>query len=205
VQGGWFPLLIGAVVFTLMSTWKRGVELVLDEAHTRAGVVPLRKFLETLIAEDLVRVAGTAVFLTLEPDAAPRALVSNVEHNKVLHERVLFVKVASREIPYVSLTERVTVAPIESNCFRVLVAYGFKDEINLPEALRSCAAQDVAIDPLKVSYFLSHVIVVACPGKGMWLWRERLFATMAQNIGNLAAYLKLPASRVIELGSDVEI
>lgn len=204
LQGGWFPLLVGALVFTLMSTWKRGRELQMDDARERAGAVPLQQYLDSLFANPPLRVGGTAVFLTIHPNAVPRALVNNLEHNGVLHERVVIVHVTNREVPYVPSAERVTITPMGRNFYQVAVAYGFKDQISVPMALRACETKGLAIDPLRVTYFLSHT-VVATGGKRMWLWREKLFATMSHNIGDVAAYLQLPADRVIELGSQVKI
>jgi KUP system potassium uptake protein len=118
---------------------------------------------------------------------------------------VLFVHVASRDIPWVLPERRTTVTPLGHNCWRVMVEYGFKDEIDLPLALRSLTIDGRPVDSAKVSYFMSHAVVVATRGKGMWLWRERLFAAMSHNMANVAGYLKLPANRVIELGTRVEI
>ncbi|HEY8009921.1 MAG TPA: potassium transporter Kup [Rudaea sp.] len=208
VQGGWFPLVIGAVIFIVMSTWDRGREIMIAEAHVRSGTAPLKQYLDTLLGQRPVRVSGTAVYLTIDPDGVPHALLNNLEHNSVLHDRVLFVNVTSREVPWVPPEQRVTVTPLDTqdrSCWRVIVAYGFKDEIDLPLALSACTTQGLAIDPAKVSYFLSHAVVVAAGGKGMWLWRQKLFAAMLHNISNVAGYLKLPANRVIELGSRVEI
>ena len=205
LQGGWFPLVIGALIFTVMSTWGRGREMMIAEAHSRAGTAPLRQFLDTLFGHPPVRVGGTAVYLTIDPDGVPHALLNNLEHNSVLHDRVLFVNVTNRTIPRVPPEQRVKVTPLDRSCWRVIVAYGFKDEIDLPLALRACGDQGLPIEPTKVSYFLSHAVVVATGGKGMWLWREKLFAAMSHNMANVAGYLKLPANRVIELGSRVEI
>jgi len=205
LQGGWFPLLLGALAFTLMSTWQRGREMLQNEARVRAGTVPLAEYVETLFNSPLPRVNGTAVFLTIEPNAVPHALLNNLEHNGVLHERVLFVNVSYRDIPYVPPEERLTIESLDRNCYRIIVAYGFKDQVGLPASLLGCAVKGLGVDPQNVSYFLSHANVVATGAKGMWLWRERLFSMMSHNIGNVAGYLKLPANRVIELGSHVEI
>ena len=205
VQGGWFPLAIGALIFTVMSTWGRGREMMIAEAHGRAGATPLKPFLDNLLGHSPHRVGGTAVYLTIDPDGVPHALLNNLEHNSVLHDRVLFVNVTNREIPRVPPEQRVRVTALGQNCWRVIIAYGFKDEINLPLALNACAAQGLPVDPAKASYFLSHAVVVATGGKGMWLWREKLFAAMSHNMANVAGYMKLPANRVIELGSRVEI
>ena len=205
-QGGWFPLLLGGVIFTLMTTWGRGREMMLIEARSHTGSEPLGQYLSRLIGSDMPRVPGTAVFLTIDPAVVPHALVHNVEHNGVLHRQVLFVHVTTRDVPFVPSDEQVTIAPIDDrDCHQVLVTYGFKDEVNLPLALRACVARGLTIDPHKVSYFLSHATVVATGGRGMWVWRETLFSMMSHNIGNVAAYMKLPANRVIELGSRVEI
>ena len=205
MQGGWFPLVIGALIFIVMSTWGRGREMMIEQAHVRAGATPLKQFLDTLFGHPPLRVGGTAVFLSIDPNGVPHALLNNLEHNGVLHERVLFVNVASRDVPWVPLEQRLSITPLDRKCYRVIVAYGFKDEIDLPLALKGCAAHGLPIEPMKVSYFLSHAVVVATGGKGMSLWREKLFAAMSQNMANVAGYLKLPANRVIELGSRVEI
>jgi KUP system potassium uptake protein len=205
VQGGWFPLVVGALIFILMSTWGRGREMMIAEAGARAGAKPLKPFLDMLSGRAMPRVAGTAVFLTMDPDGVPHALVNNLEHNGVLHDRVVFVYVTTREVPWVPAEERVKVTPLDHRCYSVLVSYGFKDEVDLPRALKACAAHGLQIEPMKASYFLSHAVVVATGSRGMSLWREKLFAAMSHNMASMAAYLKLPASRVIELGSRVEI
>jgi KUP system potassium uptake protein len=113
--------------------------------------------------------------------------------------------VTNLDVPYVSREQRVTITPLGHNCHSIVVAYGFKDEANLPQALRDCESKGLVIEPAQVSFFLSHATVVATGGKGMPVWRERLFGVMAHNIGNIAAYFKLTANRVIELGSRVEL
>lgn len=175
------------------------------KARSRAGDAPLKEFLDTLFVDPPVRVAGTAVYLTIEPNGVPHALLNNLEHNSVLHDCVLFVNVANRTVPRVLPENRISVQPLDRNCWQVVVNYGFKDEVDLPSALTGCAAKALPVDPSRVSYFLSHAVVIATGGKGMWLWRERLFAAMSHNMANVAGYLKLPANRVIELGSRVEI
>ena len=205
VDGGWFPLLLGAIMFIVMSTWHRGRELMVDEARTHAGELPLAQYLDCLFAKETIRVPGTAVFLSIDINAVPHALVNNLEHNHVLHERTLFVHVTNLDVPYVPREQRVAITPLGHNCHCIVVAYGFKDEANLPQALRDCEPKGLMVDPAQVSYFLSHATVVATGGKGMPVWRERLFSVMVHNIGNIAAYFKLTANRVIELGSRVEI
>ena len=205
VDGGWFPLLLGAIMFTIMSTWHRGRGLMVEEAGVHAGALPLARYLDGLFAKAATRVPGTAVFLTIDPNTVPHALVNNLAHNHVVHERVLFVHVINLDVPYVPREQRVTITSLGHNCYTIVVAYGFKDEVDLPQALRDCEPKGLVVDPAQVSYFLRHATVVATGGKGMPVWRERLFGVMAHNIGNPAAYFKLTTNRVIELGSRVEI
>jgi KUP system potassium uptake protein len=205
VEGGWFPLVIGFVMFTIMATWGRGWEMMVAEAHVRAGTTPLKPFLQRLLDRKPVRVGGTAIFLSADPDGVPHALLNNLMHNHVLHHRVVFLTVNNREIPWVPETERVNVKTVCEGCYQISITYGFKDEVNLPRALETAKSEELDFEPGETSYFLSRASVVPTPGKGMALWRERLFAVMMQNVGNVAAYLKLPANRVIELGARVEI
>ena len=205
VQGGWFPLLIGLLVFTVMSTWGRGREIMQAEALKRAGTTPLKPYLETLLSGSPVRVCGTAIFMSPDPRDVPHALLNNLLHNHVLHQRVVFLTVVSKEVPWVAESERVEVQVLASGCYQVTVVYGFKDEVDLPRALQACAAFGLEFEPLETSYFLSRATVVPRPGRHMALWREKIFAVMLHNVGNVAAYFKLPANRVIELGERVEI
>jgi len=204
-QGGWFPLVIALVIFTIMATWRRGWEMMLAEAKVRAGAMPLKPFLESLLGQPPVRVAGTAIFMSADPNGVPHALLNNLVHNRVLHQRVVFLTVTNKALPWVDESQRVAVQPLGHDCYQVTVTYGFKDEVDLPRALRASAAFGLVFEPSETSYFLSRATVVPTPGKGMALWRERLFAVMLHNVGNVAAYLKLPANRVIELGARVEI
>lgn len=202
-QGGWFPLAIGAAIFFIMATWNRGRLILLE--HLRAAAIPLLPFLESLIAHPPMRVSGTSIFLTANPDGVPHALLHNLAHNQVLHERVVFLTVSYLETPRVPEEERISVKPLPENCYQITVRYGFKDEPNLPAVLEKCQQYGLEFEPLKTSFFLSREIVVPSPGGGMALWRERLFATMARNASNAAEYFKLPANRVLELGARVEI
>jgi KUP system potassium uptake protein len=205
VEGGWFPLVTGAVVFTIMATWGRGWEMMLAEARVRAGKTPLKPYLTSLLERSPVRVGGTAIFLTPHPEAVPHALVNNLLHNRVLHERVVFLTVVTKEVPWVPDGERVTVQPLCPGCYQVTIAYGFKDEVDLPQTLATCKPAGLAFEPSETSWFLSRAALVPKPGRGMALWRERLFAVMLHNVGNVAAFFKLPANRVIEVGARVEI
>jgi KUP system potassium uptake protein len=205
VQGGWFPLAIGLVMFTVMATWGRGWEMMLTEARVRAGTTPLRSYLSTLLARSPTRVGGTAIFLSPDPNSVPHALVNNLIHNRVFHQRVVFLTVSTKEIPWVPPSRRATVERLEDECYQVTIHYGFKDEVNVPVALEACKPFGLAFEPTETSYFLSRANVVPVSNVGMALWREKMFAVMLHNVGNVAAYLKLPANRVIELGARVEL
>ena len=205
VQGGWFPLAIGLFIFTVMATWGRGWQMMVAEARVRAGATPLKPFLDKLFVHCPVRVGGTAIFLSPDPNGVPHALINNLMHNRVFHECVAFLTVNTKEVPYVPRREQVAVHPLGEGCYQVTITYGFKDEVDLPRALETCSSAGLVVDPTQTSYFLSRATVVPTAGKGMALWRERLFAVMLHNVGNVAAYMKLPANRVIELGARVEI
>jgi KUP system potassium uptake protein len=204
-QGGWFPLLVGLIIYTVMATWGRGWEMMRAEARVRAGTTPLRPFLATLLDRSPTRVDGTAIFLSADPDGVPHSLINNLMHNHVLHARVVFLTVNNEEIPWVPVSQRVSIQSLGSDCYRITITYGFMDEVDLPRALEICKTSGLAFEPAQTSYFLSRATVVPTRDSGMAMWRERLFAVMLQNVGNVAAYLKLPANRVIELGARVEI
>jgi KUP system potassium uptake protein len=205
VDGGWFPLVIGGIVFTVMATWGRGWEMMLAEARARAGKKPLKPFLTELVASSPVRVGGTAIFLTPDANAVPHALANNLRHNRVLHERVIFLSVVTKDVPWLNESARVQVDPLCNGCYHVTVNYGFKDEVDLPRTLSAYKSPEFTFDPDDTSWFLSRAVVVPTRGHGMALWRERLFAIMLHNVGNVAAFFKLPANRVIEVGARVEI
>jgi KUP system potassium uptake protein len=204
-QGGWFPLAIGLLMFIVMLTWGRGWEMMMAEARTRAGTTPLKPFLVSLLASTPTRVGGTAIFMSPDPSGVPHALLNNLTHNRVLHQRVVFLTVTTCEVPWVAEHEQVSVRPLCPDCYQLTVNYGFKDQVDLPRALETCTAAGLVFEPSETSYFLSRATVVPTPRKGMALWRQRLFAIMLHNVGNVAAYFKLPINRVIELGARVEI
>jgi KUP system potassium uptake protein len=158
-----------------------------------------------LSAHPPLRVAGTSIFLTSDPDGVPHALLHNLAHNQVLHERVVILTVVYMEIPRVLAAQRISIKPLIDNCYQITVRYGFKDQPNLPYALEMCEPYGLVFEPLKTSFFLSRDIVVPTSGAGMTSWREQLFATMTRNASSAAEYFKLPANRVLELGARVEI
>ncbi|MDE2388940.1 MAG: potassium transporter Kup [Betaproteobacteria bacterium] len=202
-QGGWFPLIIGAMIFFIMTTWHDGRTRLLE--HLQNDDIPLEPFLESLLAQPPVRVTGTAVFLTSSSNGVPHALLHNLAHNQVLHECVVFMTISYRKIPRIPENERITVKLLTGNCYQITVRYGYKDEPDIPAALTSCKQPGLEFGPLKTSYFLSREIIVPSPRGGMAQWRERIFAAMARNAGTAAEYFNLPANRVLELGTRIEI
>jgi KUP system potassium uptake protein len=202
-EGGWFPLAMGLLVFTMMVTWRRGRELVFE--RLRASSIPLLPFIQSLFAFPTQRVSGTAVFMVANPDAVPHALLHNLKHNKVLHERVVFLTVITRDIPWVPAAERTAVESLGQNCYRIKLFFGFRDTPDVPKALELCRPHGLEFENLDTSFFLSRETVIAAHGPGMADWREKLFAAMSRNAGSAVEYFHIPANRVIELGTQVEI
>jgi KUP system potassium uptake protein len=203
-DGGWFPLAIGACVFAVMTTWRRGREHLFG--RLRASSVPLEAFLKSLFQDAPQRVPGTAVFLTATPEATPHALLHNLNHNKVLHERVVFLTVDLRDEPWVPQKERVTCQKLGNGCWRVRVNYGFMDRPDVTRALQLCAGAGLPINMMETSFFLSRELIVpSAGGAGMVIWRDRMFAALARNAGNITDFFNIPTNRVIELGTRVEI
>jgi KUP system potassium uptake protein len=204
-EGGWFPLVLGISMFTIMTTWRRGREVMF--ARLNEASVPLQPFLKSLFADPPLRVPGTAVFLTATPDATPHALLHNLNHNKVLHERVVFLTVEIRDVPWVSFEERVTCERLGHGCWRVRVRYGFMNRPDVMRALEVCGALGLEFDFMQTSFFLSRQQVIPAPGGILHMarWRERMFAAMARNAGNITDYFHIPTNRVIELGTKVEV
>ena len=202
-EGGWFPLLIGGAIFTLMITWKDGRELL--NQTLRELSIDLKSFLEAVFVSPPARVPGTAVFLSAQPDIVPNALMHNLKHNKVLHEQNLFVTVRSHEVPWIGINKRLEVQPLGHDCWQVTVNYGFKNDQNLPRALGLLSGRGIDLNPMATSYFLSRDIVTPTIGSGMAPWREKLFAQMHHSATAAAEFLALPSNAVVELGSKVEI
>jgi KUP system potassium uptake protein len=202
-SGGWFPLAIGAAMLTLMLTWKDGRSLLLDSL--RSGAIQLEEFLHSLFTAPPVRVPGTAVFLRGEGDGVPHAMLHNLSHNKMLHEQNVFLTVRNADVPVISVAERVTVLPLGNLCFQVDVRYGFKEERDIPAALEACREHGVAFEMMETSFFISRQNVIPTVGTGMAYWREQLFAVMSRMARDAADYYEIPANRVIELGTQVEI
>jgi KUP system potassium uptake protein len=203
-EGGWFPLALGAAIFIVMLTWRRGRTIMIE--RLRQDSVPLEPFLKSLLRDPPQRVAGTAVFLTAAADTTPHALLHTLKHFQALHERVVFLTVEFRDVPWVPFEERVLCERLRSDCWRVRVRYGFMNRPDITRALEQCGALGLMVEPLETSFFVSRqrVVPAVAPG-GMAFWRERLFAAMARNAGNVTDYFNIPTNRVVELGTRVLI
>ena len=203
VEGGWFPVAIGVGMFTLMTTWVKGRRLVSERLRDEA--IDLNGFLEAVFVSPPTRVPGTAVFLNAEGGLTPNALMHNLKHNKVLHEYNLFVTVRHHEIPWIGFDKRVQMESLGHDCWQVSLNFGFKNDPDVPEAIKLLEGRGVPLDDMETSYFLSRDTVIPTFGGGMALWREKLFASMHRNASATADFLNLPANRIVELGSKVEI
>ena len=203
LAGGWFPLLIGALIFTLLTTWKRGRELL--NSRIRTDTMPLDSFIRSMFNSPSPRVDGTAVFMTTWLEGVPRALLHNLVHNKVLHRRVVLLTVETADVPHVPDSERVVVEELDYGFYRVRVNYGFKDDPDLPAALVRCADFGLKFDMMETSFFLGRETLVSRVGSGMPRWREKLFIVMFRNAGSAADYFHIPPNRVVELGTQVEL
>jgi len=203
LAGGWFPIVIGVGMFTLMITWRQGRKLVSERLHDDA--IELKGFLDAVFISPPTRVEGTAVFLVADPDLTPNALMHNLKHNKVLHLYNVFVNVKHHEVPWIGFEDRLSIAPLGHDCWQVTLNFGFKNDPDVPEALKLLADRGIPLPDMDTSYFLSRDIVMPSFGKGMALWRERLFASMHRNAAGAADFLNLPNNRVVELGAKVEI
>jgi KUP system potassium uptake protein len=202
-DGGWFPLLIGGIVFTLLTTWKRGRSLLMRRLAEDA--MPLDLFIQSIEASPPTRVPGTAVFLTSTPNRVPHALLHNLKHNKVLHERVVFLTVVTEDIPYVPAEDRYEIEPLGCNFFRMLANYGFKDDPDVPELLEDSGRRGFAFDMMETSFFVSRETLIATVTPGMALWREKLFVSMSKNATKASEFFQVPTNRVVELGTQVEL
>jgi KUP system potassium uptake protein len=202
-DGGWFPLVIGAVVFTLLTTWKRGRSLLMDKLAEDA--LPLDVFIQSIEFAPPTRVEGTAVFMTSTPDRVPHALLHNLKHNKVLHQRVIFLTVVMRDIPYVDLAKRIEIKSLGCDFFQFLAYYGFKEDPDVPHLLEESGRRGFAFDMMETSFFVSRETLIPTVSPGMAMWRERLFASMSKNAVKASEFFQIPTNRVVELGTQVEL
>ena len=203
-QGGWVPLVLGLALMAMMTSWKRGRDLLLD--RWKQDSLPLSSFLARLPQSRTIRVPGMAIFMTGNSDYVPGALLHNLKHNKVLHERVLFVTVANQDMPAVPAAERATVTKLSEGIHRVIVRYGFMESPHLPRDLAAIAtAEGLDFDPLQASYFLGRETLVAAARPRMPIWRLWLFLVMARNAISATEFFRIPTDRVVELGVRVAI
>jgi KUP system potassium uptake protein len=200
-QGGWFPLGIAMISFTVLSTWKHGRKLLFDEISKHS--VPLQVIIDSTV--DVPRVLGAAVFLTGEGDGAPSAMMHNLKHNQVLHERNILLTVVVEDKPYVTKGNRLLIKDLGKGFYRVKVYYGFMETPDIPDALEACATLGLTFDMMSTSFFISRALLVTSSKPGMVKWRERLFLALSKNAMNAADFFNIPANRVIEMGTRIEI
>ncbi|AKK66908.1 potassium transporter Kup [Xanthomonas translucens] len=204
MDGAWFPLLLGLILFILMRTWRRGRKLL--QGEIRKDGIKLDTFLPGLMLAPPVRVPGTAVFLTADPLVVPHALMHNLKHNKVLHERNVFLTVETLPVPYATAKQRLKMDAIGDEFYRVIVRFGFMETPDVPLALmRSCDQGGIYFDPMDTTYFASRETIVASANRGMPIWRDKLFAVMHRNAAPATGFFRIPGNRLVELGAQVEI
>lgn len=204
IHGGWFPLVIGLVVFTLLATWKKGRNLLRERLQAEAIV--LEPFLASLDRDLLLRVPGTAVFLNAHTDMVPHALLHNLAHNKILHERVIFLTVVIEDVPFVPVQDRLEMNKLDKDLFRIIIHYGFKEEPSIPKALTLWSSYNHHhFNMLETSFFLNRETLVPTSLEKMPLWQKKLFVWMSRNAQSAMRFFRIPTNRVIELGSQVEL
>jgi KUP system potassium uptake protein len=203
LQGGWLPLVIAAVIFTMMTTWKTGRRLVAERLTARA--TPIDVFMASLKALAPARVRGTAVFMTAQPTGTPPALVHNLRYNKVLHDHVVILTVRTVPRPYVPVEEQASVESLGQGLYNVGLRYGFMQDPDVPDALMRAIRLGLELDPGDVTFFLGRETIIVTRRQGMAVWRERLFVLMARNAVRATAFFHLPPERVVELGVQVEM
>ena len=201
-DGGWFPLLVGFIAFTFLTTWAKGRKLMMG--RLRESSMPVDVFIKSA-ASSATRVPGTAVFMTTSVDGVPHALLHNMKHNKVLHTRVVILTVVIDEVPYVDSEDRVEIKELGQGFYRMIVRYGFMQETNIPVVLKSVESCGPQFKMMDTSFFLARQTLIASERPGMAIWREKLFAWMLRNAETAMEFFKLPTNRVVELGSQVEI
>ncbi len=202
-HGGWFPLLVAAGVYTLLSTWKRGRQIVADRLRT--STITVDKFLEQVAELRPARVEGTGVFMSANPEGVPAALVHHLRFNRALHERLVLLTIDVEERPHVPPAERVTITPLDGGLTRIVGHYGFMDTANLLEIMGRAEAQGLKVDVANATFYLGRELVVVTTRPGMALWREHLFVLMLRNARRAVDFFRIPSDRVVELGIKVEL
>lgn len=200
-QGGWFPVGVGLISFVVLTTWRRGRKLLFDEIERQS--VPIEIILSGI--DSVIRVQGTAIFLSNVGEGAPSALLHNLKHNQVLHERNILLTIIVEDKPYVTPGNRLLIDNLGKSFFRVRVFYGFMEEPDIPAALELCASRGMIFDMMSTTFFVSRAMIVSSPHPGMMKWRERLFLALSRNAQHAADFFKIPSNRVIEMGTRIEI
>ena len=202
-QGGWFPIVVAGVIFTMMTTWKKGRELVV--ARLEVGSLPIELLVADIRESHPTRVAGTAVFMHKDPNGTPPALLHNLKHNRVLHRRVVLLSVVTLDVPYVADDDRLSVVKVADDLYKVVASYGFAESPDVPSILEGCEEGGLAFDMMQTTFFLSHETFVSHQKGGMARWRKRLFGRMSRNSLQATAYFGIPPNRVVELGMQVQL
>jgi KUP system potassium uptake protein len=201
-DGGWVPLLMGLVIFTLLTTWSRGRALM--RANLAEGSIPIEIFAKSSKGS-AARVPGTAIFMSSSLEGVPSALLHNIKHNKVVHDRVIVMTIVIEDVPYVPDEGRVEFRELGEGFYRMVLRYGFLEETDIPAVLRNYNRCGGLFDVMQTSFFLSRQTLIAAKRPGMALWREKLFAWMLRNSATPMEFFRLPPNRVVELGSQVEV
>ena len=202
-EGGWFPLVLGLVAFIVMTTWRKGRDLVLRELKTSS--IALAPFVESVTTHPPLRVPGTAIFLTANVHGVPSAMLHNLKHNKVLHERKILLTVETLDAPTAQYGERTEITALGHEFYRLILRFGFAESPNIPQALQSCEAKGLGFDMMDTTFFLSRESIIATDRPGMPLWRDKLFVFLVRNASSATAFFRIPGNRLIELGTQVEI
>jgi KUP system potassium uptake protein len=202
-EGGWFPLVLGLFAFIMMTTWRKGRDLVLRELKTSS--IALEPFVESITTHPPLRVPGTAIFLTANMHGVPSALLHNLKHNKVLHERNILLTVETLDAPTAQYGERTEITALGHDFYRLILRFGFSEEPHIPQALQSCEAKGLGFEIMDTTFFLSRESIIATDRPGMPLWRDKIFVYLVRNASSATAFFRIPGNRLIELGTQVEI
>ena len=202
LEGAWFPIMVGLIIFTFLTTWSKGRQLV--QAHLNDAALPLQMFIDSA-CKSAKRVSGTAVFMTATHDGVPPALLHNLKHNKVLHDRIILLTVKIRNVPLVPDDERCAMSDLGHGFHRMVLKFGFMQETDVPTALKLASTCGGAFNMMDTSFFLARQTLLPSSRPGMAIWREQLFSWMLRNATSAMDFFRLPVNRVVELGSQVEI
>jgi KUP system potassium uptake protein len=202
-SGGWFPVGVGLGMFLLMSTWKRGRQILTKRLAEES--LPLDVFLRRQKEKPLQTVQGTAIFMTSDPEMVPTALLHNLKHNKIIHERVVFMTVLTEPVPRVPGNDRVQIEGLQQGFYRLIIRYGFSQSADIPKALRLCKTLGLEFDLMQTSFFLGRETLIPSVKAEMAMWREKLFVAMSKNAMSATDFFKIPSNRVVELGTQVQL